>query len=106
MTIFDPVSFTLAARKSFLEVEMHLAHAVNLETDFTLTLDSPYAVCTPIALVRTPDELDKLLMSGWKLMSQELQDAKPKRVGQLYVACTVNPSKMLYEVALFMPFER
>jgi hypothetical protein len=63
-------------------------------------------VCTPVARFRTIVELDSYLEKAQQLLINELKHQRPRRVGSLHVACTVNPSRFCFEIVLAVPFSK
>jgi len=71
-------------------------------------LSSPdnQVVCTPVLQFHALHQLQLWLKEAECELIRELRLQKPKRIGALYVACTVNPGRMCYELVLAVPFSK
>lgn len=88
----------------FSQLPIYLGNASAMfgPADHAMTIGT-HVVCTPV-----------LQFQGWQMMKalkeaqagllNELKAQKPWKVGNLHVACSVNPSRMCYEMVLAVPF--
>jgi hypothetical protein len=63
-------------------------------------------VCTPILQFHTKEQLEGMLGGMSVGLLCKLQQQKPKSVGNMWVACSVNPGRMCYELTLAIPFSK
>lgn len=63
-------------------------------------------VVTPVMQFHTRHQLEQYLGEVAKMFIRELKLAKPKAIGNMWVACSVNPGRMCYELTLAIPFSR
>jgi hypothetical protein len=63
-------------------------------------------VVTPILQFHTRQQLEGKLGELQKALLYELEIRKPKAIGNLWVACSVNPGQMCYELVMAVPFSQ
>jgi len=68
--------------------------------------DRVSVVVTPVMQFHTKHQLEEYLGNVVKAILGQLKPVKPKAVGHLWVACSVNPGKMCYELVLAIPFSK
>lgn len=72
----------------------------------TFVRDGYSVVVTPIFRFHMRQQLEQIVGELPKLFLDQLKPLKPKAVGNLWVACSVNPSQMCYEMVLAIPFSK
>lgn len=63
-------------------------------------------VVTPILQFHTRHQLEGKMSELQKALLYELEIRKPKAIGNLWVACSVNPGQMCYELVMAVPFSQ
>ena len=72
----------------------------------TFVRDEASVVVTPIFRFHTRTQLEQIMIELPKVFLDQLKPLKPKAIGNLWVACSVNPGKMCYELVLAIPFSK
>jgi hypothetical protein len=68
--------------------------------------DEVSVVVSPVIVFYTRQQLEEHLGDIPKALIEELKLAKPKAIGNLWAAGSVNPAKMCYELVLAVPFSK
>jgi hypothetical protein len=63
-------------------------------------------ICTPVISFPARECFDDILKEAERELIRELLAQKPRRIGSLRVICTVNPSRLRYELVLAVPFSK
>lgn len=63
-----------------------------------------WVVCTPVMQFHEINQFHDLLKIAETELLRELAHQKPKRIGNLHVACSVNVSQLCFELVLAIPF--
>ena len=66
----------------------------------------PGVVCTPVIQFCTTDQGMEALKEAQAGLLGELKAQEPKQIGNLHVACSVNPGHLCYEMVLAIPFSK
>ena len=72
----------------------------------TFVRDEAGVVVTPIFRFHTRQQLEQLVVELPKVFLDQLKPLKPKAIGNLWVACSVVPGAMCYELVLAIPFSK
>lgn len=76
------------------------------EETLLLERDGYSVVVTPIFRFHMQQQMEQILGDLPKLFLDQLKPLKPKAIGNLWVACSVNPGHMCYELVLAVPFSK
>jgi len=72
----------------------------------TFVRDEASVVVTPIFRFHTRTQLEQIMIELPKVFLDQLKPLKPKAIGNLWVACSVVPGAMCYELVLAIPFSK
>jgi hypothetical protein len=72
----------------------------------TFVRDEASVVVTPVFRFHTRTQLEQIMIELPKVFLDQLKPLKPKAIGNLWVACSVAPGSMCYELVLAIPFSK